>query len=480
VIARRAMTAALLAVALLGLLLPAIANRSVLLFADSAGYYRAGTVALHTITPDHRAAPDRAPHAAADRGARETGQDGISTDRSIYYGLPLAIVHDLGGPWAVILFQSLLTLAILFLAARQFGASAVEAGAIAAVVSLGTGISFFSSAVMPDIFAGIAILSAAVLLAFWPRMSVALRAFWWLAVLYSLLVHKGHVPVLALMLGLAVLLRLRKAPWRPIGALVGAAFVALSMQAAVNVVVRHMVGKAPIATPFLLARVIGDGTVQPFLETECQRRQFALCAYRSRLPLTENEFLWLRDPDRGIYGVADAEERARISSEGGRIVIESVKRRPLDQLSATGGNVARMTMLVGATRYAQDVPQKVGSVAGWEELLSDYHASPLGRGLWSLESPSRLMLVVYILALAGLLVLAATARRTAKALPSDMSLAIVLVIGGIFANAAVFGALSSAADRYQGRVAWLALFALLMAARYRFLTTSETGSVPTR
>lgn len=462
---QRAATAFLFMVALVGLMLPAIANRSVILFADSAGYYRAGTVALHAIAPNK---PAPSATAAPSPPAHETGSDGISTDRSIYYGLPLAIAHDLGGPWFVALLQALATLAILFLAARQFGATSVEAAAVAAAVALGTGIAFFSSAMMPDIFSGLSILSVAVLIAFWSEMTPARRSFWWLAVLYTLLVHKGQVPVLLLMLALAVVLRWRRVPWRPVGALLAAAGIALAMQAAVNVAVRHMVGRAPIATPFLLARAVGDGTVKPYLDAECPHRRYTLCAYRDRMPMTENEFLWRHEPDRGVFGAVGAEERRRISAEAGRIVIEAVKRRPLEQLSVTGGNVAQMTMLVGVTRYAQNVPQRVGSVTGWENLLREYHASRLGRGLWSLESPSRLMLALYVLSLVGLAALAVTARRDGPMLPDEPSLAILLSVAGIFFNAAVFGALSSAADRYQGRVAWIAFFALLVVLLARF------------
>ena len=146
----RAIWLAGLALLLVGLLLPAFVNRQPIMYPDSVGYFHSGYAAIKQVRSsldahlgDRAAPPPALTHQQA---------DGVTTARSVYYGLTYVVGYLLGGVWALALGQALVALACLVLAARH----AVpldplrRIAALLAVVAL-TGLNFFVVAAMPDL-----------------------------------------------------------------------------------------------------------------------------------------------------------------------------------------------------------------------------------------------------------------------------------------------------------------------------------------
>ena len=86
----------------------------------------------------------------------------------------------------------------------------------------------------------------------------------WRWSLLACLFHKAHLAILAL--SLAAALVVLPVVWRQRGRdlllLAGAGAVALAGHFAVDLTVRQFTGKCPISTPFVLARLVGDGTAR--------------------------------------------------------------------------------------------------------------------------------------------------------------------------------------------------------------------------
>ncbi len=106
-----------LALLLVGLLLPAFVNRQPIMYPDSVGYFHSGYAAIKQAKASLDA--HRAGHAPAAPALTRQQSDGITTARSVYYGLTYVVGYVLGGVWALALGQALLTLACLALAAHR-------------------------------------------------------------------------------------------------------------------------------------------------------------------------------------------------------------------------------------------------------------------------------------------------------------------------------------------------------------------------
>src|SRR5437868_9107576 len=95
----RAIWLAGLLLLLLGLLLPAFVNRQPIMYPDSVGYFHSGYAAVKqgkSILDSHH--ENRAPSAPA---LTRQQADGVTTARSVYYGLTYVAGYWLGGVWAL-------------------------------------------------------------------------------------------------------------------------------------------------------------------------------------------------------------------------------------------------------------------------------------------------------------------------------------------------------------------------------------------
>lgn len=444
----------------ISLLVPALINRQPILYSDSVGYFHAGYAALEQLRP-RAPSPSSEPLPTDNHGLARQEKDGISTARSVYYGLFYVVSYLAGGIWAPIAGQVFITLTCLLLAGRRALEMPIWAR-LGALLAIGfvSGLSFFADTVMPDLFAGLMLLAAGMLFAYGEELPRWETGFWLAVVLLASLFHKSHLLILVLLVaGLFLWRKHRKA----VTQLSAAAALGLAGHYAVDLTVLRLTGRPPIATPFFLARLIGDGTAQKYLAQACPTRHFATCDYLDRMPMTENEFLWSRDPARSAMGTADRRTRTAITAESSEIVLATILRYPGEQIVVTAKNVLRQFVTVGVGEFRLVPRDSLGSIAALRPAMARYRASPIAGDKASLlDTLSTIMLIAYIASLAGAAWL--LLRGYTGASPAHR-LAVVLMLG-IGANAAVCGAISGVFDRYQGRVSWLALmaFAILLAS----------------
>ena len=105
-------------------------------------------------------------------------------------------------------------------------------------------------------------------------------AFWLAVIALACLYHKAHLAILAATLVLAAPLVWRRRG-RDLLLLAGAGLLAWAGHMAVDVAVARATGKPPIAPPFFLVRLVGDGTAERYLRDVCPRRNLATCAFLS-------------------------------------------------------------------------------------------------------------------------------------------------------------------------------------------------------
>lgn len=463
------------ALLLLAFLMPAIMNRSPVIYADTVGYFHIGEGAFEVFDRRGGQRPAGVDAVQVEARAAARQDDGISTARSVFYGLVFVTMFHIAGIWAMLLLQVGVTIAALRNALPQLtDAGPRTALTIIAVTGL-AGAAAFTNTLAPDLFAGLAVLAAAVLLARFRTLSSASRLTWLGFIVAGCLFHKSILAIMLLMAmyGCVVLL------WRrePLGGLIwlGAALaVGIVAMVGVNVAVERVSGQPPADPPFLLARIVGDGTAQQYLATACATRRFELCRHHLPADMTENEFLWGRVPARSVMTGLSLSERLKVNAEAGEIVAGTLRAYPVEQAVASAGNFARQMLLVGIREFGVS-PGKYASdqSALRPDLLRYASDSSVARGTMPLGWLSWSMTTAYLAGFAVLGAIAAVARWRAR-VPLPVWRVVQFIIAGVVANAAVCSIIGGLFDRYQGRVAWLIPFAALCLAAtvYNAVTTS--------
>lgn len=453
------------------LLAPAIINGTIFLFPDSVGYFYAGDASLDTMS--RLLFPQQGSKTLMPLLSREA-ENGISTSRSIYYGIPFVLLYRMGSEWALALVQTLIALTAIAAAFRRLAVPAdLQPLVLIGIVLAGLG--FFTTVAMPDVFAGLAVLALAILLTDTQVEARRERWLWLLLLLVCCLTHKAIFATIAAMTGLYALWHaLTNRRWPHLHGPLLVLLVSLAGHSAVNIAVERISGQKPVQTPFALARIVGDGTAQLYLERHCPEAGYRLCDYLDRFPMTENTFLWRRNVDEGIMNALPLPDRELISAEANDLVLSAVGAYPLHQVGASLGNLVTQFGLVGVTEYAAGPRPGPNAKPALAVLLARYEASIAGHRGLPFDTASLLMKVTYVGSLAVLIVaLWRLARADSHQQPQPQpQLAIIgWIMLGLVINAAVSGVIGGVFDRYQGRVAWLvplaAVAALAMVRRQR-------------
>jgi hypothetical protein len=390
----------------------------------------------------------------------------VLAGRSIYYGGLLYLGEITGRLWPAVLVQAAGVLVSVALTLETLGIFTwLRFFVVSLVLAVLTPMSFFTSFLMPDIFAAITILAAANLLAL-TRDASRWVAITWIALLSTaLLFHDSHVLIALAMLIMAVpwaLLSRGSKPWKGIGAIAVALFIAFVGEVFFSFGVTKLVGAPPIRPPFLMARMIADGPGYRYLMANCPRSELTICRFLNRLPpSSSDEFLWSTEPAKGVFAAVDPEARRKLADEQLRFVRATLAFDPVGELAAVLRNTWSQIWQLGFDEFNYG--------AGERDFLVTHIPEPyLGRmtttRAWNDTIPTRALsagaITVTLLAVVYLVV--AIARRKRYMGGGRRALFVAAVVAGVISNALVCGALSRSLNRYQARVVWLLPLAALI------------------
>jgi hypothetical protein len=463
--------AAIYAGLLICCLWPAIYNGGPFLYPDTLSYVRYADVAVAKIT-NHPSEWSQ-PHLTNQSGQTVSVPVGGDSEankrppflgRSIYYGMLLRLGDAYGMMWASIALQAVaLLLAIALTLRNTTGFNPYAFSAIVVFLAFTTPMAFFASRLMPDVFAGIAILAAANLITYGGRMSRTCLAAWVGLLSAGLLFHSTHVLIALSLFALYMtrrLLRRGRASWIGLAGLFFGILVAFAGDAAFTIATTRAFGVTPIRPPFLMARVIADGPGEAYLKESCPDSGFVMCRVTDRLPAaTADIFLWSPDSAKGgVFTPADPDTRRALSAEQFRFVLAVLRYDPLGVITAMARNTLFQIGMVSMVEFNVNDHDK-GNYR--QELPSRYLDAAEQTRAWRDTLPVVLMSAVVMIVL-----LSATAyvlrvlllRNNPAAEDNGLDRLALVVIIGIVVNAFVCGALSEPYDRYQSRVVWLIPF----------------------
>jgi len=477
----------LIALGALVLMLPVAINGYPLLFFDTPGYVNSGNGILKRVGLAEHAAPADAARAEQSQSpapapaagpAKKQDSTAFSDARSIYYGLIASLSKRLGGFHLTALLQALWVAAAMVLAMRHTGPLSTrgQVGLLVPAATIG-GAAFTTSMILPDMAGGVLLLAFAIIAAYADRLRRSEWAFWLLGIVAAICFHKAFLLVAVALFVVAGLVPGRPLWRRKTGLLVGGSIVlATLLTFGAEMAVERVTGVKTPHTPFLLARVVEDGTAEDFLREDCPRRHWATCSMVSGMPMVANQFLWAGVTRDGVHVAGWVQrpvpERARISAESREIVRRTIAHDPWAQLRASVSNAVEQFIRAGVTRYHQS-----------EILVENLtHTMPAeaprvqaGR-LYAQPQFLRIATVVMMVATlaSALLLLVFSVARLASGHRDKLAVFAAVVLIGAVLNAGLCGALAVVVDRYQGRLAWTLLFAALALAS-AWVTSRRVG-----
>jgi hypothetical protein len=391
----------------------------------------------------------------------------LGLGRSAPYGLLLWITTS--NWWIpVIILQATVTSWIIDRALKIFGLrhSPWVLPCAVAVIAATSGLAFFVSQVLPDAWAAPAVLALHLLAWHADSLTRMERAGMTTIVAFA---GASHMAILGVLVGLSILQtvawlgrrRLRIAPPGIVAANAAAGF-GIALLLAANVVVAGRFALTPGGDVILFGRLVESGIVGKVLAEECPRSDWQLCGFSHDMPIVSEHFMWdTNSPLNKIGGWDDLRARREIAS----IIARSILTHPFEHLETAVSMTAEQLVTVGVTDNMSRVDSRhlrwtLDLYAPW--LVDPYDFSRQQQEEVDLERWS--VWIVSPVSIAGTFALPFFAfalwrrgNRREATLPAMLFLALL-------GNAFICGVIASPNDRYQARLAWLAPFALALAA----------------
>jgi hypothetical protein len=365
------------------------------------------------------------------------------------YAWTLLPPWHLGGIWAVAVAQAILTSWLLLLGLRVSGVQLGQRqlAAVLALVVVATPAPMLVSWIMADALSAPTLLAGAVLAAAWRSVTARQRAVLVALILVGAAAHQTHVPML---LAAAAAVGLTTGRLRGSLVVVATAVTGAVAVMAANLIVFGAADTAQASPVFLLARLAADGLVAPYLPALCAEHPAMLfCTHQDWLAgRPVDDLLWQSGSPiwAGYHGL----EHARADAQ---TILAAVVPAEWPTILANG--LRRALALPGALRFPEADLRPMAEPMLREikrqmpELLALVSASAQLSGGLAVLGPVRAMPIVTG---AALLVL-----PLALIVPGPIRGMAAAVLAGIAANALVVGMSAEPYDRYNARLAWLAV-----------------------
>jgi hypothetical protein len=271
----------------------------------------------------------------------------IIAGRSVSYGALLYLGELLGGLWASVALQAALALGAVTLTLKQFKLLNLPNLALTAgILGLVSSLPFFASFLLPDVFAGLAILAAANLLALGDRLRHWELVFWLSILTAAVVFHPSHLAVLVVLLGAAIFVRLLTTKISRLGImmLVLAAAIGFASEIGFSFVIEKVLHTQVSRPPVVMGRIIADGTGAAYLREKCPQAGFVVCKFVDRLKSNSDDFLWATD---GVYTPAQISERKALGLEQYEFAAAVLAHDPVGQITATLSDGFQQLKMIG-------------------------------------------------------------------------------------------------------------------------------------
>jgi hypothetical protein len=385
--------------------------------------------------------------------------------RSTVFGLYLHFGEE-SHFWINLGIQALATLWILQLALRVLDMARplwlIGSGII---LVLTTALPWLASTLLTDIFAGLSVLSLFILVVHGEKIS-AIEKFSLFA--FTAFAAATHSATLGVLLGLCCAGWIVR-PWlRPRIAVSGLVQGSLTLVAGAvmlllaNFALSGQLVWTPGGYGVAFGRMLQDRIVTQYLRDHCPQAKLKLCPYREHLPPTADDFLW----GNSMFNTLGRFQG--LNDEMGFIVTHSLAEYPLWQTEAAIAATVQQLLHVGTGEGTNGwIPHTYGIIERYlPTQLAPMRAAHQQH--WEINFAAINRVHIPFALISMLLVFAMSATAIWRRRLDDLALLAATVSLALLGNALVCGVISGPHDRYGARMAWIATFAVLLAAARYF------------
>ncbi|MCF6128979.1 hypothetical protein L1S35_04790 [Flavobacterium sp. AS60] len=431
--------------AALTLLIPAFYNGYPLVYSDTGSYIFSG---MDLLIPEHR---------------------------TIMYGLFIRFFSLNFSLWLVVFTQSLIVAYVLWHIIKVVKKTVSKRLflIIIALLSGFTGLGWYSSQIMPDIFTVTAV-GALFLLALKNDYKVYQKIIFSALLIFSVNAHFSNYLISILtLLGLFVITRTKFIP----KAKQELSFLLPTVIIAVSIVTGSLVNYAVGSTfklnqsshVFLMGKMLDSGVLKSFLDDECKGDNYVLCSCKDSLPNTSRELLW--DPKSPLYQNGGWQGSQESFNKIVFDIFTSPKHLALFTYNATLSSITQLFQNdVGsglASNWYKDPtsPPYVAISKHFPFELKQYKQSRQNGNLWDqgldftfINYINHILLVLSSVFL--FFTFASKSKR--KSIDVHVQLIVVTLLLGVLVNAIVAGSLANVYDRLQCRISWTIIFCVVL------------------
>jgi hypothetical protein len=399
----------------------------------------------------------------------------VLAGRSPYYGALIYLGERAHSFWITEFLQGLILSAVSFiLIVRGLGITPRAFLITMALLALTSGVSFFVSFLMPDIFAAIAIIAITGILACWDRLSKFELTLLSGLLIFSILSHFSVLLISTITVAACAIIQLAGSLWRgfsikaaPYGLLAASIVTAALGELLFLAVVTSATGFPPIRPPFVTAKLVGSLPGIEYLKAHCGEISFTVCQYKDRLPLGTDPFLWSSRAELGAFYLADPHTKQQLSKEDLPLGFRVLINNPLGVFAQFASDGAKQLGTFGLSEFQNCE----GCEVGLETRIPEKYQSRIEHTLL-VKYPDVITwydwfskgIVGLSLAYLGAVIIRSFLVNDPKEHGDQKNLRLIYFIAltGVVANGLVCGAFSALHDRYQARVIWLIPFLALL------------------
>ncbi len=230
--------------------------------------------------------------------------DVVPVDRPVMYGRFLSLFSFEHSLWWVIWAQNLLTSFVLFAFLGLFFSNFRQLRATflfcVLLLTLASGIAWYSNQLMPDFFAPLFLLCFYTLL-MGKKSGLLMQVALYLILLLSLLVHFSHLMLGVVVVLLTLFLKFtmnRKLRWVPVKRVLALSVITLSgwlIVPCINLSIESEFSLSKGSHVFLMGHLADTGILRELLQEKCGEPEFEslkLCAFKDSLPTNAAGFIW--------------------------------------------------------------------------------------------------------------------------------------------------------------------------------------------
>jgi len=405
----------------------------------------------------------------------------IPKDRPVMYGLFVHLFSFNFSLWPVIFAQSLIVFYVLWKISKLAVPSISERFFLIsmALFSWFTGLGWYTSQLMPDIFT-VVTLCLIVLLLFRKKYTLYQNIVFSVLLLFSINTHFSNyliaIATIAILFGITrsnIIPKAKKEVSFRLPLLV--AILTIFVGLMINFSIGNSFKLSQNSHVFLMGKMLDSGVLKSFLDDTCATKKYELCDCKDSLPETSRMLLW--DSNSPLQKKGDWKNSEDSYNQILLDIATSPKHAFLFLYNAALSSVTQLFQNevgsgIVSNWYNDPTSPPYQTVSKYFPFeLNQYKQSRQNTNLWDQNLDLTLInFVTFLLLIAATITLLTQFFLSKKRLQyaTETQIIFTSLLIGIVVNAVVTASLANIYDRLQARVSWALIFCLfLLLAHYK-------------